>query len=389
MNELREVFEMVTKQAEPDRDSWKEQERRQQRTARNRKVGAIGLVAALIAVAVVFAVTTTGKDGTLPQPADTGSPDTPGQSPLGLAIVGLDGTVQQDLGLPTVAWMPDLSSDGTKVIFLTMSTKVGFCGACVPDNDRIVAIPFGESSGSFIYLEGVHIRRVEEPVWSPDGNQIAFVGVSRGDGNRDIYVADLPDGQVEPATFVDARRLTFDPAVDEFPAWSPDGSTIFFDNGGSEPLNDSGFSSTQEIWSVPADGGAAQRLTSNDVADAQADVAADGTVAFWREGNIWTMDQDGGNPERLAAVPSETGFNPRWSPDGSMVALLRYDPTAFVFISDLPGRPTGLPALEVVVVDLATGEVTVVGPRVAADFNPVSWTPDGSALLINRYDAGA
>jgi hypothetical protein len=39
-------------------------------------------------------------------------------------------------------------------------------------------------------------------------------------------------------------------------------------------------------------------------------------------------------------------------------------------------------------VDLATGEITLVGPRVAADVNPVSWTSDGSALLINRYDAG-
>ena len=32
--------------------------------------------------------------------------------------------------------------------------------------------------------------------------------------------------------------------------------------------------------------------------------------------------------------------------------------------------------------------VLTVGPRVASDLNPVSWTPDGSALLIDRYDAG-
>ena len=68
----------------------------------------------------------TGQDGTQQLPTDTGSPDTSGQSPLGLAIVGLDGTVQQDLGLPTDAWMPDLSSDGTQIMFLTASTTVGF-----------------------------------------------------------------------------------------------------------------------------------------------------------------------------------------------------------------------------------------------------------------------
>jgi len=36
-----------------------------------------------------------------------------------------------------------------------------------------------------------------------------------------------------------------------------------------------------------------------------------------------------------------------------------------------------------------TGDVTTVGPRVASFYNPVSWTPDGTALLINRYDDGS
>lgn len=389
MTELREVFEMVTKQTEPDQDSWKQQERRQRRTARNRKAGAIGLAAALIAGAVVFGVATlrSGENG--PDPAHTGPTDTAGlKPPLGLAIVGLDGTVQQDLALPTDAWMPDLSSDGTQVMFLTMSPDVGFCGGCAPDTDRIATIPFGESSGTFIYFDrGYHIRQVEEPVWSPDGNQIAFVGVSRPDGNRDIYVADLQES--DGITNATVRRLTSDPAVDEFPAWSPDGSTIFYGNGGAEGLSDSGFSSTQEIWSVPADGGSPTRLTNNKVADAQADVAVDGTVAFWRDGNIWTMDQDGSNQTRLATVPAETGFNPRWSPDGTMLALLRFTTPERALFELRPGRETSLPLLEVVVVNLTTREVTTVGPRVASDVNPVSWTPDGSALLINRYDAGA
>jgi Tol biopolymer transport system component len=392
MNELREVVEMVTKQAEPSPDSWKEQERRQRRTTRGRKLGAIGLVAALIAGVVVFAVTNLGADkgGT---PAHTGPPATR-QGPLGLAIVGLDGTVQQDLGLPTDAWMADLSSDGRRILFLTGSTEVGFCGGCSaanPPNDRLATVLVGKSSGSFIYLEGIQIRRMEEPAWSPDGNRIAFVGVARGDGNRDIYVANLEDQRQLPEGIIGgtAQRLTFDPAVDEFPAWSPDGSTILFDNLGAEPVDDSGFSSTQEIWSVPADGGAPQRLTNNDVADAQPDVAGDGTVAFWRVGEIWTMNQQGGSQQQLEVVPGETGFNPRWSPDGSMMALLRFDDTSGrASIDARPWLEPDLPLLEVVVVDLATGDVTTVGPRVVADFNPVSWMPDGSALLIDRYDAG-
>jgi hypothetical protein len=45
MSELREVFEMVTKQTEPDVDAWKDQERRQGKAHRNKKIGAIAVVA--------------------------------------------------------------------------------------------------------------------------------------------------------------------------------------------------------------------------------------------------------------------------------------------------------------------------------------------------------
>jgi dipeptidyl aminopeptidase/acylaminoacyl peptidase len=392
VTELREVFEMITRNTEPDRDAWEEQERRQRRAARTRKLGAIGLVAALMVAGIVFAVTrddgTTVQQPAEPVPSASGD-GTPGAQPLGVAIVGLDGSVQE-LGLPTDAWMPDLSADGTRVVFLSGSVHLGFCGGCSADDplrDRLADVRVGEPSGRFIYLENVgHLSSVQQPVWSPDADRIAFVGIG-DDGNSDIYVADTtPHRGVVLETR--AQRLTTDPAVDEFPAWTQDGSTIVYDNGGASPLDDSGFSLSQEIWSVPADGGTPERLTNNDTNDGQADVAADGTIAFRHGEDIWTMDLDGGHQAPLDAVPAGLGFTPRWSPDGSMLALLRYDPSERATFDLRRGRPADLPLLDVVVVDLDTGAVTAVGPRVAADFNPVSWTPDSSALLIDRYDDG-
>jgi hypothetical protein len=55
MAELREVFEMVTKQTEPDVDAWREQERRERRASRSRKLGALA-IAAVIGVAAVVVV---------------------------------------------------------------------------------------------------------------------------------------------------------------------------------------------------------------------------------------------------------------------------------------------------------------------------------------------
>jgi hypothetical protein len=56
MPDLMEVFDMVSQKVEPDLDSWNQQERRQRRAARNRKLGAFAVVAAIAAVAGIVSV---------------------------------------------------------------------------------------------------------------------------------------------------------------------------------------------------------------------------------------------------------------------------------------------------------------------------------------------
>lgn len=68
MPELREVFEVTTKQmGEPDVDSWREQEDRQRKANRNKKIGAFAFAAAIVVVAVAVIVGTRGgQDSTTP-----------------------------------------------------------------------------------------------------------------------------------------------------------------------------------------------------------------------------------------------------------------------------------------------------------------------------------
>jgi hypothetical protein len=73
MSELREVFEMVTKQTEPDVDAWNEQERRQRRASRNRKFGALAIAAAIGIVAVVVVIRA-ADEGTGTQPGGQPTP---------------------------------------------------------------------------------------------------------------------------------------------------------------------------------------------------------------------------------------------------------------------------------------------------------------------------
>jgi hypothetical protein len=72
MSELREVFEMVTKQTEPDIDAWKDQERRQRKANRNKKIGAIAVAAAIGIVAVVVVIRA-GDEGAGTQPGGQGT----------------------------------------------------------------------------------------------------------------------------------------------------------------------------------------------------------------------------------------------------------------------------------------------------------------------------
>src|SRR5579862_8396425 len=57
-----------------------------------------------------------------------------------------------------------------------------------------------------------------DPVFSPDGSQIAFTG--EYDGNVDVFVM--------PASGGVPKRLTYHPGRDEVVGWTPDGKRVLF-----------------------------------------------------------------------------------------------------------------------------------------------------------------
>jgi hypothetical protein len=79
---------MVTKQADPDVDAWKDQERRQRRKSRNRKLGALAIAAAIGIVAVVVVIRAV-DDGTGTQPG--GRPTDTNEIPTERSIPPLSG----------------------------------------------------------------------------------------------------------------------------------------------------------------------------------------------------------------------------------------------------------------------------------------------------------
>lgn len=153
------------------------------------------------------------------------------------------------------------------------------------------------------------------PALSPDGTQLA---VAKGKfGEHDIWIYDLKRGT--------ASRLTFNPADDVNPSWSPDGSTIFFSS--DRPHGQSG---EFGIYRKAADGlGSTQlvfRSRNQNQYAALDDLSSDGRYAVYdtagdpNSTQLWVLPLFG---ERKPYAFVQGGFgtaSARFSPNGRYVA---------------------------------------------------------------------
>ena len=146
-----------------------------------------------------------------------------------------------------------------------------------------------------------------KPAFSPDGHRMAYVS-SRHDGNLEIYVMNLNTKA--------SYRLTNHPWHDDNPAWSPDGRWIAFDSNRE---------ATYDIYKIEPDGENLQRLTHGGVdrnynATWSPDSQSIAFASFREAPGIYIMDANGGNQRRLANQP-QSGRTPSWSPDGKQIAF--------------------------------------------------------------------
>ncbi|HTX05189.1 MAG TPA: PDZ domain-containing protein [Steroidobacteraceae bacterium] len=94
-------------------------------------------------------------------------------------------------------------------------------------------------SGGEAHVLASGMDLMADPIFSPDGSQIAFSGTY--DKNTDVYVIPASGGQ--------PRRLTFHPDPDIAVGWTPDGSSVLFRSKRYS------YSDPDQLFTVPATGG--------------------------------------------------------------------------------------------------------------------------------------
>jgi Tol biopolymer transport system component len=137
-----------------------------------------------------------------------------------------------------------------------------------------------------------------------------------------------------------------------------------------------------EIFVVGVDGRGRQNLTRTAALESELALSPDGRrIAYLRierqQYQIWVMNADGSDQRRLTSG-GDWEFGPQWSPDGRRLAYQVWDDSGCT-----PTSGSGCAAPDVWTVD-ADGS----GQRKLLDnaFQP-RWSPDGSKLLFQRYEA--
>lgn len=255
-----------------------------------------------------------------------------------------------------------LSADAGQFQFVPGSRSIVYTSDCWSPPDDLYSVP----------ADGGAVRQItkpgsdqSQPALSPDGSKAAYsaapcansasslcaapadIRVLGLDGSGERVVTNPPACTAYPKTF---------PNGDFAPAWSPDGTTILFSRQscGSDVLG--------ELVTVPASGGPVHDLGIAGSQPAWGPSRIAYTVVAGQTAadlGLWTANPDGTDPVRVA----DAGYSPAWSPDGRLAYLTHSK------------RGT-----------LVVGSTQLTLPF--ASVSSVSWSPDGTRLVVAARRAG-
>jgi len=186
-----------------------------------------------------------------------------------------------------------------------------------------------------------------------------------------VYAGDL---WTVPRNGGEAQRLTAGAGVKTNPAFSPDGSQIAFTGE---------YDGNVDVFVIPAAGGVPRRLTWHPAPDITLGWTPDGKrilftsprTSYSRFRELFTVGLEGGMAEK---IDLPMGFEGAYSPDGTQLA---YVPISRAFTAWK--RYRGGEATPIWIATLATGHIEKIPREGSNDFNPM-WAGDKVYYLSDR-----
>ncbi|MFC1794628.1 protein kinase, partial [Planctomycetota bacterium] len=210
--------------------------------------------------------------------------------------------VAEEWPIGTVFWTPDSqhltyrAPDGLRTIAL--------------DGNQVRLIPMEDSSDySF-----------QELSYSPNGHWMAFSRWKEDESGSDLYIL--------PVTGGTPRRISNLPGESHWPAWSPDGGTLYFVSGTGD---------TSNIWKLPMDQNAGlakgkpEQVTSfKDTVILDPKVFGNGSrIGFGMyKLNTTIRVAESSSPQEARSLVHSGSYLPQMSPDGQIV----------YYVNDMPGE---------------------------------------------------
>lgn len=272
------------------------------------------------------------------------------------------------------------------VIAMIGASVVGNVPATAADA-RWIVFDSNRSGNADIWMirsDGTGLRQLtttssadRSPAWSPDASKIAFV--SNRDGDWEIYTMNLTGGAVTQLTHNSGTFPFWSP-----PVWSSTNKIAFVSNRDGRPDPVTKSRGRNELYTMNADGSNQTRITFSEEGEDNPAWSPDGSRLFFARTvpgigfsffSIFSMKPDGTDVVRLTNNNSCSYHSPSVSPDGTTVA----------FISECGSNLSGA---AVALMDIDGTDVRFISPLAEIYDDWPTWSSDSSQITFASTSGG-
>jgi len=239
-------------------------------------------------------------------------------------LVHADGTNLHELapGTPVGKASPDISPDGTKVIFNSWDGARRIYEVSIEGNQPVLVSTD---------CQEVPLCDENDPSYSPDGRRVAFMRIE-GDGATQSSVIGVRDLETHQVMLIESTRVLLSTGDLAQPTWSPDGSQIAYHRNTQSSTDERPTQIRIEVVNVDGTGLRELPAPAGEAKAGDPDWSPDGSLIVFstmpnREGEgdgngstgIFTIHPDGTGLTEVCDTCLQGGIAPSWTPDGEHI----------------------------------------------------------------------